>query len=358
MRRFLALFIASLMLIPSAAFGIERVGTTAYQVLKLGVGVRGIGMGNAYVAGTTEASAIYWNPAGLGWMRNHEALLTHINLPADIAYDLVGLAIPFGSTGTFGLNLAVLHMDDMEVRTAEQPEGTGELFTASDIVLGVSFSRAISDRFTFGVSAKYIREELADFVSQNVSFDAGLQYQTAFRSMKLGMVIQNFGPDGRFGGHFDDYRTPQALLTGRPESHGFEKAVQPISFKAGIIADFESFFGVDLGPSIQASLAGQFEHPGDNQERLNGGVEFWLYDRIALRGGYIFNSDSDTKLEGRTKTTLDYNTNRFTLGFGVKVPLVGNQMLKFDYAYADQGDLTDTSSFFNQPHRFSIALQF
>ena len=118
--------ILALLLAPAMVFGIERVGTTSFQFLKIPVGVRGIGMGNAYVAGAVDASAVYWNPAGLGWASQREVLFTHVNMPADINYDNVAFVLPLSVTaGNFGVNISVLHMDDLAVRTPFQPEGTG-----------------------------------------------------------------------------------------------------------------------------------------------------------------------------------------------------------------------------------------
>lgn len=342
MKKYNACFLAVLLALPMTVWGIERVGTTSFQFLKIPVGVRGIGLGNAFVAGAVDASAIYWNPAGIGWAPHREILLTHINMPADIKYDNVGIVLPFANTiGTFGLSFGVLHMDDLLIRTPARPEGTGELFTASDIVVGLTYSRKVSDRFTFGVQAKYIREELAEIVSDGVSFDAGLQYQTDFRSMRLGMVIQNFGPDTKFGGSYADLRT-STTTGGVAQNRSFDSAPLPITFKTGVFADLETMLGLDLGENIKGNIAGQFEHPGDNKERLNGGVELMFNERFALRGGYNFNYDADG----------------FALGFGVNVPFGEKNALHVDYAYADQGDLTDTSSFLNQPHRFSLSFQF
>lgn len=338
---FISIVILALIL-PITTEGIERVGTTSFQFLKLPIGVRGIGMGNAFVAGASDASAIYWNPAGIGWIGASEIMLGHINLPADIRFDNIAMVLPFSSAiGTFGLSLGVLSMDDMMVRTAERPEGTGALVTASDLAVGLSYSRMISSIFTFGVTAKYLREDLADYISEGISFDAGLQYQTNFRSLRLGMVIQNFGPDTQFEGSFLDLRTSTGS-TGRPEERGFEAAPLPVTFKAGVIADLETMLGFDLGEMLAGNMATQFEHPADNQERVNAGVEFIYNDLLALRGGY----------------NINYDTDRFTFGFGVNVPFTGRYRLSVDYAYADQGDLTDTSSFMNQPHRFSLSFKF
>ncbi len=186
---------------------------------------------------------------------------------------------------------------------------------------------------------KRIAEELADYLSDNFTVDVGLQYQTGFRSLRLGMVMQNYGPDGTFDGTFIDYRQ-SAGTAGRPEERSFTAATQPLTFKAGVVADLETMAGIHLGGNMGGLMALQFEHPSDNAERVNAGFEL-TYGPLALRAGYNFN----------------YDTDRFTFGFGVKQGFAG-KTIRIDYAYADMGDMTDTSSFMNQPHRFAFALEF
>ena len=190
----------------------------------------------------------------------------------------------------------------------------------------------------FGQAGPYRDYVASDMVALAMS---GLQYQTGFRSLRLGMVVQNFGPRAQYDGTFTDYRT--SIGTGTdPTERSFGEADQPLGFKAGVTADFATMTGYSLGSEVAGCLSAQFEHPSDHAERVNLGTEFWYRDMVALRGGYNINYDAD----------------RFTLGFGVKVPWGGNRTLFFDYAYADQGDLTDTSSLLNQPHRFGLGLEF
>ena len=74
MKRIIIYILFMLIVLPMTVFGIERVGTTSFQFLKLAVGVRGIGMGNSLIAGANDASAVYWNPAGLGWASQYEMM--------------------------------------------------------------------------------------------------------------------------------------------------------------------------------------------------------------------------------------------------------------------------------------------
>ena len=100
--------ILTLLLLPAVVFGIERVGTTSFQFLKIPVGVRGIGMGNAFVAGAADASAVYWNPSGLGWATSREVLFTHINMPADNNYDNVAFVLPLSVSAGVLARIALL----------------------------------------------------------------------------------------------------------------------------------------------------------------------------------------------------------------------------------------------------------
>ncbi len=362
MKRNIVLFsLVMLLLASGSVIAVERVGTTAFQLLKLNVDARGVGMGNAMVAGTSTAASVFWNPAGLVWGEGVlDTRLLRVNLPADVTYDGLCAALRLGEVGTFGLAWSVLHMDDMIVRTAEDPrpeDRAGEdvpYFTAWDMVLVLSYARALTDRFSFGGSVKYVREFvnmpspragedewLDDYGADGVNFDAGLQYQTGFRSLKLGMVIQNFGADTRYDGSFLDYRLAGGTAT-EPEETDFADTQQPLTFKAGVTADLATMTGYSPGNSLSGSVSAQFEHPNDHSERVNMGVELWYNEMFAVRGGYNLNYDAD----------------RFTLGFGVRVPWKEHGAFCFDYAYADQGDLTDTSSFMNQPHRFGVGFGF
>ena len=100
-----------------------KVGTTAAQFLKIGVGARAIGMGGAQVGVTGDISSIYWNPAALSRMNvNSELTFNHANWLADINYDFAAGVMPIGELGTFGLSVISMRVPEEIVRTVDFPE--------------------------------------------------------------------------------------------------------------------------------------------------------------------------------------------------------------------------------------------
>jgi hypothetical protein len=92
-----------LLLLPVVLVGQAKVGTAGAQFLKLGVGARANGMGDAFVAVSNDATAMYYNPAGLTQLYDREIIFTHVDYPAEIAYEFVGLAYPlYRVGGVFG----------------------------------------------------------------------------------------------------------------------------------------------------------------------------------------------------------------------------------------------------------------
>ncbi len=68
-------------------------------------------------------------------------------------------------------------MADELVRTVDQPEGTGEFFSAGDIAVGLSYARNLTDRFSIGFSAKYIQETIWHESASAIAIDAGTTFQ-------------------------------------------------------------------------------------------------------------------------------------------------------------------------------------
>jgi len=294
--------VASVLLMSSSVWGQAKVGTTGAQFLEIGVSARADGMGGAFVAVSDDASAMYYNPAGLVQLAGREAVLTWVEYPADINYGFAGVALPLSFGGVLGLSFYGLSAGDMPVTTYEYPLGEpGWTFTAKDYAFGASYSRYLTDRFSLGVTVKVIDELYEVERSTGWAADVGTNYNTGFRNFKITMVISNFGPDMKF--------ISQAYPL-------------PINFHFGAAID------VLDGEEHQATFAMEGAHPSDNLEKYNAGLEYWYHDMFALRIGDRFEHD----LSG------------VTWGLGFRLPW-GERRLTADYARQDLGVLGDVNRF-------------
>ena len=136
-------------------YGVDKTGTTAAKFLSIGVGSRAVGMGGAYTSIADDATAMYWNPAGISFYNTREVYFNHSNWIADIAFDYFGITMPVNRKYSLGFNITSVTMDEMEV-TRYGNENTGETFSASDYAFGSTLSLNLTDRFSVGFNGKYI----------------------------------------------------------------------------------------------------------------------------------------------------------------------------------------------------------
>ena len=320
------------------ALALEKVGTTSMQVLKIPVGVRGIGMGSAMSGAVDDAEAVWWNPGALTEVENDEVQIAQINLPADIQLNSLVWAHRQGDYQTWALQAINLVTDDMPVRTWERPQGTGENFNASDLAIGLSYARKLTDRFSLGANVRYLRSALEDESYNGASVDLGTLYKTGLRSLRLGMAIQNLGPDVEYSGTFLDYRN-QVDNDNQLLEKSYEGAALPTMFRLGVAFDLLEMLEWEHSANQAARIAIEMNHPNDNRERLNLGGEYGWRDRLFLRAGGKFGYDEDS----------------FSVGFGLHLPLADHYRFKFDYAYSHWGQLTEAADdFMGQPHRFAV----
>lgn len=300
--------------------GGQRAGISTAQFLKIGVGGRAAALGDAFVAVANDASALYWNPAGLVQFKENQVMFAHNSWVVDINHEFVGAVYHLDETNSFGISLTALTMQDMKVTTEFAPFGTGEYFGFSDVGFAVTYSRKMTDKFSFGGSVKYIEETLDKLKMRGIMIDLGTYYWTGLGSTRFAVTVSNFGnqlaPDG------------EVVLVGKRKKSEWQSFSPPTIFRIGF-----AFEPIETDEHKLTAVF-QLNHPNDNSENVATGFEYCWNKMLYARAGYKLNVDEQN----------------FSFGTGLQVPS-SFVNFNFDYAFAEFSRLGST-------HRFSIIIGF
>lgn len=177
-----------------ANFKMADAGTTTAQFLKLGVGARAIGMGEAYASVADDPTAIYWNPAGLALVTEQSISLMHAVWFESVFYDFAAYAQPIGHYGVMGLGVQYLSTGAIdELDNAGYNTGT---FKPNDMAVTLSWAEDYNE-LLIGASVKYIMMEIKDTASV-IAADVGVMYPFLINDGKIGFVVQNIGGKAKF----------------------------------------------------------------------------------------------------------------------------------------------------------------
>ena len=307
-------------LLASSAWG----SVAGAHSLQIPPGARANGLGEASVAIAQDATAAWWNPAGLAFLRGKTLGLMHSQLVPDLAddiyYEYLGWVSHLESWGTYSANLIFLSYGESDI-TYDSPESQGT-FSSYEFSPSIAYGMQLNENTAIGLGLKYVRVDLApieavhDFnregAGSSMAVDFG--FMRYFGSTSLGLVLSNFGPNISFINEEQSDPLPRHFKLGGartwylPEGLGHVLAT----------ADFNKML-VPGGPVT-----------------WNGGVEFQYSDLMALRMGYVHDPDGDI-------TDL-------TFGAGFHVSL-GSRELYLDYANIPQASDLD------RVHRFSLEME-
>lgn len=308
---------------------VSKVGTTAGEFLKLGVGARGQAMGGAFTAVADDVTSIYYNPAGLAIMGRSGMTFDYTRWLADMDFGFVGVAADLGSAGTVGVSLTYFSaIDDMAITTVDDPDGNGEVFGANSFAVSVAYARQLTDRFSIGFNPKYIRENIATMGATGLAIDLGILYRTPFDDITLGMAIRNFGTDMQLDG--DETLTlydPDPTTSGNngriPADQRTDSWALPLAFNVGL-----SYAAIETSMH-HLTVAAEAVVPNNNYQSLNFGAEYIFYNTLSLQAGY-------------RSLLLDTVEESYTLGVGLRQALVGGTAIQAGFAYTSFGRLENT----------------
>ncbi len=179
-------------------------GRRRAEFLLLGAGARGAALGTAFAAIATDPSALYYNPAGIALMPRAGAMISTYDYVADTRYSWGGIAFPFsgGCPSHWASQVGTFGFKDQPVYTAEQPDGTGSVYSVSETSVGLTFAQNFSDRFSAGITAKGVFDNLGEASGKAFAVDFGTNFHSELEQ-----------PPDQFCLHHPEYRE-QSLHSG------------------------------------------------------------------------------------------------------------------------------------------------
>ncbi len=346
------------------------VGVRAAEFLTIPIGARGIAMGSAYSAVADDITAIWWNPAGLGFLQQKEAMMTLVDYTLDITYSYGAFATPVADGqvvigGFFGY----LDVPDMEVTTVYSPDGTGRYFNAYDFQMGGSVAYNLSDRFVAGVSMKYVHQDVYGNTSGSaMAWDAGAIYHTelADRELRFAVSIQNLGtnitmrgsnltrfvgpesPGGVFPDGYIDYSTDKLAISRRNDR---EADLRTRPYRLPTSVKIAVGYNILTSEKTNWLVTGEVWRPNNLPMSYAAGTEMtYSFNPVisaSLRGGWKIQTDEYTN--GTDEFGYAYYGDNPTLrglsfGGGIKRAF-GSRFVEFSYAYRNKGRLSADNFF-------------
>ena len=281
----------------------DNPASTGLSFLKLGAGSRAVGLGEAYTAVANDASATYWNPAGLLNLNGTELIFTHNKWLQDITNEFAAVAFRTGKNA-FGISFMSNTIGGIERRVRASAEPL-DVLTAHDIMFGLSYARRFGENLNLGMTAKYLYQKIYVESASGIAVDFGLQYATPLQGLKAGVALQNFGFMSRL--QQESTKLPRIVRLGL----AYQLPFQILNGDFLLAADWMKLL--------------------ESASHLNLGFEYNFINYFALRFGYQTNYD-DKAIHG---------------GFGVTF----NRYL-LDYAYVP------FSSDLGNSHRISVGVRF
>ena len=342
--------ILKLLIMVSLIFAQNNVATTSAAFLEIGPGARSLGMGSAYVSVANDASSLYWNPAGIVNVSRPEVQSFYTPWLVETQYYYNTAVVPLGPYGNLGFSFTAITMDEMIVRTVQEPEPNdyGQKFDAGNISMGIAYAKKLTDRFSFGFQTKFIQESIWQMNAQGFAVDIGTLFITK-RDLRIGMSVSNFG--GKLGMEGNntlvDIDVDENIYGNNDRidgNLGTAKWPLPLMFRFGISREFT------FASNMKCLFAVDAIHPNNNPEYLNIGLEYSAMDMVFLRVGkshtfYELSFQEDDQNIGIGPEQ------GLSFGAGVKYQIPRGPMINIDYVFTDFG-------IFNSIEGYSISFTF
>jgi len=292
----------------------QRIAQTGMKFLSVSLDARAASMADAMTAQEASSAAMFYNPAGMAYMSQQgDITLGQTQWIADVTYNMAGISYNTG-IGVFGVfGVMVDYGEFLETIRADNEKGFLDVGTITPTAssFGVSYARALTNRFAVGANVKYAAQDFGkstirldesgnpvekQFDINTMAVDFGILYKTGFKSLNLAMGLRNFS---------------------REITYSQESFELPLTFRIGLSMDMLDITPLD--PQMHSFLLSlDTERPRDYYENIRIGGEYIFMGIFSVRAGYAFPHD----VKG------------LNAGFGLTSNL-GSVGFRFDYAYSE-----------------------
>jgi hypothetical protein len=174
-----------LAIIPALSLATSEGGGGPWAFTTIGVGARAIGMGGAFVAIADDATAPYWNPAGLGILSKKELSITSIIPSSEMAGNHYYLSLCYPTSyGTPGISLNHFKISGIQITNYDDifsDQISGERLSDTEFALNLSYGLAIPNPLNrdmsnvlLGANARAMHQNLIDeFSYTGLGWDIG-----------------------------------------------------------------------------------------------------------------------------------------------------------------------------------------
>jgi len=264
------------------------------SLFSTGAGARALGMGGGFVSLADDASAVFYNPAGLPDLEFHEITFMHMDLFEGTIYDFASWAHPVLGIGGIGVAYMRIGTDDIIERQNFVEVGEFDYSTSQ---LLISFGRNLEGGYAVGFSAKIVNQKIAEESDYGLGLDFGIRKHFTPK-LSLGFTVRD-------------------MIPAEIKLKDLEEAV-PTSLIFGI-----GYRGFALSEQTKVTGSFELEKIDERSTKIHTGGEMAFSDAYFIRAGY----DRDN----------------FSVGVGFNY-----RRLKVDYAYKFLDYIEDS-------HRFSIS---
>ncbi|MGY6562541.1 MAG: PorV/PorQ family protein [Luteibaculaceae bacterium] len=308
----------------------DRAGSAGATELLINPWAMSSGMAGANTASVMGIESVMLNVAGLAFTEKTEINYAFSDYLAGsgISINTLGFSQNLNGNGVLGLTAMVMSFGDIDITTAEIPEGGIGVFSPVFVNIGLSYAKMFSESISAGLTVRVINQSIANASASGVGFDAGVRYVTGDRkNIKFGITLRNVGPPMSFGGDGFGFG---AVVPGTNNIINFEQRRAQFEIPATLTigAAYDLYFSADDDDHF-LSIAANFQANSFTRDNYMVGLEYTTFSRLlVLRAGYLFEDGIGSVEE--TATAFRGLAAGFSLGIPSKR---GAPEVTFSYSY-------------------------